>query len=198
MTVCKPLVSIWKLLTKYEEKRLGIFMQRLRWFTAIKIDKMRAQHMVMLIAKNFLSYFVFFVNTETGVLVGKLRQLTLLSKAKRANPRGLYSLWNQQWVSRLCTTAYNGLWVHDSRLRPNQTLVSSTIFSISIKLPPQICGGRANPIPAYPLIQTTEYLILLLRHFSTDYGCGIPGLWLWNLCRWFRFAQLAKGKKSRP
>jgi hypothetical protein len=38
-------------------------MQPLRRFTAINIDKMRAQHMVMLTAKSFLSSFIFFVNT---------------------------------------------------------------------------------------------------------------------------------------
>jgi len=45
-------------------KNVLVFMQRLRWFTALKIDEMRAQHMVMLIAKSFLSYFVFFINTD--------------------------------------------------------------------------------------------------------------------------------------
>ncbi len=39
-------------------------MHRLRWFTALNIDKMRAQHKEMLIAESFLSYFVFFVNTD--------------------------------------------------------------------------------------------------------------------------------------
>ncbi len=35
------------------------------------------------------------------------------------------------WVSRLCTPAYRGLWVHDSRLRPNQTLVSYTLAGLA-------------------------------------------------------------------
>jgi hypothetical protein len=62
---------------------------------------MRAQHMVMLIAKSFLSYFVFFTQ----------RTQSLLTHVHQANKT-----------------------------------------------------------------KTTEYLILLLRHFSMDYGSGIPGL----------------------
>ncbi len=33
-------------------------------------------------------------------------------------------------ISRLCTPAYRGLRVHDSRLRPNQTLVSYTLAGL--------------------------------------------------------------------
>jgi hypothetical protein len=63
-------------------KNVLIFMQRLRWFTAIKIDKLRAQHMVMLIAKNFMSYFVFFSQL-------KYRGGSFNQKIETANPAQL-------------------------------------------------------------------------------------------------------------
>ncbi len=48
-------------------------------------------------------------------------------KVGSANPQVFHqALWNQLWVSQLCTPAYRGLRVHDSRLRPNQILVSYT------------------------------------------------------------------------
>ncbi len=57
-----------------------------------------------------------------------MSQLTSLSWAKRAITQVFpTALWNQLWVSRLCTPAYRGLRVHDSRLSPNQTLVSYTL-----------------------------------------------------------------------
>ncbi len=41
------------------------------------------------------------------------------------------ALWNQLRVSRLCTPTYRGMRVHDSRLRPNQTLVSFTLAGLA-------------------------------------------------------------------
>ncbi len=81
-----------------------------------------------------------FYCTEAGVLVRKLSHLTPLSSAHQAQ-------WNQLWVRRLCTPAYRGLQVNDSRVRPNQNLVSYTLFgfSISLKLPPLYSYSRLSP-----------------------------------------------------
>jgi hypothetical protein len=43
----------------------------------------------------------------------------------------LTALWHQLRFSRLCTLAYRGLRVLDSRLRLNQTLVSYTLAGLS-------------------------------------------------------------------
>jgi hypothetical protein len=63
-------------------KNVLIFMQRLQWFTALKIDEMRAQHLVMLTAKSFLSYFVFFTQR-------KYRDGSFSQKIETANPAQL-------------------------------------------------------------------------------------------------------------
>ncbi len=86
---------------------------------------------------------------EAEVLVRKLSQLTPLSSAKQATPRYFIMLCgiSCMWVSRLCTPAYRGLRVHESQMRPNQTLVSYTLAGlselsrlskISLKLPPLV------------------------------------------------------------
>ncbi len=65
---------------------------------------------------------------ESGVLVIKLSQLTQLSKAKLAKPRYLIMFCGISCESAGCawTPAYRGFRVHDSWLRPNQTLISYT------------------------------------------------------------------------
>ncbi len=66
-----------------------------------------------------------------------------------------HALWHQLWVSRLCTPAYRGLRVHDSRLRlkPNlDQLYLSRLSSakpaklISLKLPHQEIGKMAENV----------------------------------------------------
>ncbi len=69
---------------------------------------------------------------EAGVLVIKLSQLRPLIYAKRANPKVFHTaLWNQMLVSRVCTLAYRGLRVHDSRYRPNQTIDSYNLAGLA-------------------------------------------------------------------
>ena len=82
---------------------------------------------------------------DAGVLVRKW-----VSKARSAKLSGLsvfhHALWNQLLVSPLWTPAYHGLRVPDSRLRPNQTLVSCTLAGLaklsrlsSNSLNPRLC-----------------------------------------------------------
>jgi hypothetical protein len=65
----------------------------------------------------FMTYSI-----EAGVLVRKLSQLTSLSLAKRANPRYFIQLCGISCQLAGCVNR-----VHDSRLMPNQTLVSYTL-----------------------------------------------------------------------
>ncbi len=72
---------------------------------------------------------------QAGVLVRKWSQLTPLSwSAKLSELTPGISYCSVESAVQLCTPAYRGLRVSDSRQRPNQTLVSS----ISLK-PPPLC-----------------------------------------------------------
>ncbi len=104
---------------------------------------------------------------DAGVLVRKLRKLT---------PGVSYSQWNQLWVCRQCTPAYSGLGVHDSRLRPNYTLVSyilaglaelSRLSSISIKLPPlQLHRWFWERFFCLPFFSSREWINLKKRNWK--------------------------------
>ncbi len=70
---------------------------------------------------------------EAGVLVRKLSHLSPLSSAKRSNPKCFIMLCGISCELAGCvhTPAYRGLRVHDSLLRPNQTLVIYTLAGLA-------------------------------------------------------------------
>jgi hypothetical protein len=70
--------------------------------------------------------------TEAEVLVRKLSQLTPLSQAKRADPRYFIMLCGISCEKAGCVNRpIVDSQVHDSRLRPNQTLFSYTLAKLN-------------------------------------------------------------------
>ncbi len=75
-------------------------------------------------------------HSEAGVLVRKWIQLTPLSQAKWANPRYFIKLCGNSCDCELAGCVQRPIAivdsrVHDSRMRPNQTLVSYTLAGIA-------------------------------------------------------------------
>jgi hypothetical protein len=108
----KSLVSIWKpsAAIKIWGKTSWYSCNVYGGFTAIKIDKMRAQHMAVLIAKSFLSYFVFFVNTDLWWKCQSHPRLPTYNWQINKDDRILYSLVAALLYGlRLC--GIPGLWL---------------------------------------------------------------------------------------
>jgi hypothetical protein len=73
-----------------------------------------------------------YVWTRGGSFSQKIESANPAQLSQKGQPQIFHhALWNQLWVSRLCTPAYRGLKVHDSRPRQNQILISYTLVSLA-------------------------------------------------------------------